>query len=80
MLRPCLFIVCANGDDFFLGDIETLGPVNVAIRKGAGLLNFIGGEGGEKDFFEGIGVNDGDIEVSQYFFDEGKELVANAVF
>ncbi len=72
MLRPCLFIVCANGDDFFLGNIETLGPGNVAIRKGAGLLNFVGGEGGKNDFFEGIGVYDGDIEVSQYFFDEGK--------
>ena len=25
-------------------------------------------------------MNDGDIEVSEYFFDERKELVANAVF
>ncbi len=80
MLSPCGFIVITNGRDFFLGNIESIGPVNVAVRESTGLLNFIGSEGGEKDLFQGIGVNNRDVEVSEYFFNERKELVTVTVF
>ncbi len=72
VLGPCVFIVGADGYYFFFGNIETVGPIDITVGKVAWILNFIGGKRWENDFFKRVWVNYGDVEVTQYFFNERK--------